>query len=241
MKKAIFLAVVASLFLTGCFVPVNLSYDSAKTLDKGQLEVQGSWSQYNVMNDSTYETAKLNQNFGGSVGYGVTDKYTMKLRYEYISYNSVFRDIFDGDGSDLSTDLSSLTSMSYFELNNKLRLYKHNLSVGLPLGFYVYNKSLLSNGEIGLGWICFDPKFYISFFRKSKYFELTVIPKAHIMFGNFGFYGQLGISAGMGFSSNLDRWAIRPEIGYDKFLSFGVGVNYNFNLIKPAGGSDAGK
>ena len=38
------------------------------------------------------------------------------------------------------------------------------------------------------------------------------------------------INLGLGLSSNLDKWAIRPEIGYDRYFTFGVGVNYN---IKP--------
>jgi hypothetical protein len=243
MKTLSILLISISLLLTGCFAPVNLSYESAKTLNEGQAEVQGSWSQYYAMNDSTHQTTRLNNNFGGSFAYGITDKYTMKLRYEYMNFSPMFKDIF-GENSDLSSDLSALTSMSYFELNNKIKLVKNNFSVGLPLGLYIYNKSLFHESDstgnksgLGLGWVCFDPKFYISFFRKTKVFELTVIPKAHVMFGYFGAYAQLGISMGMAFSSNLDRWAIRPEIGYDKFLSFGVSGCYNFNIIKPHGDS----
>jgi hypothetical protein len=237
MKTLSILLISVSLLLTGCFAPVNLSYESAKTLNKGQAEVQGSWSQYYAMNDSTYQTARLNNNFGASFAYGIADNYTLKFRYEYMNFSPMFRDIF-GD-SDFSSDLSKLTTMSYFELSNKIKLVKNNFSVGLPVGLYVYNKTLFANDStrtgLGLGWFCFDPKFYISFFRKTKIFELTVIPKAHVMFGYFGFYGQLGVSLGMAFSSNLDRWSIRPEIGYDKFLSFGVAGCYNFNIIKPKG------
>ena len=29
----------------------------------------------------------------------------------------------------------------------------------------------------------------------------------------------------LGLSSNLDKWAFRPEIGYDGFFSFGFGIN----------------
>ena len=37
-----------------------------------------------------------------------------------------------------------------------------------------------------------------------------------------------GLSLGIGLSNNLDQWAIRPEVGFDGNLNFGVGVNYNF-------------
>lgn len=36
-----------------------------------------------------------------------------------------------------------------------------------------------------------------------------------------------GIAFGMGISSNLDRWAIRPEIGWDGYASYGVALTIN--------------
>jgi hypothetical protein len=32
-----------------------------------------------------------------------------------------------------------------------------------------------------------------------------------------------------GLSSNLDKWAFRPEIGYDGCFSFGLGLDYHLN------------
>jgi hypothetical protein len=123
-----------------------------------------------------------------------------------------------------------LFSLSYIEINNKLRLAKENLALSLPLGAYFYNRSV-TNGGFGM-MMSVDPRLYISFFRSTNVFELTLVPKMHIFFGSGGGGLYPGVSLGMGFSGNLDKWAIRPEIGYDAFLSFGVGASINFNTKK---------
>jgi hypothetical protein len=229
MKTKACLLILITILIGGCFAPVNLTYDSAKTLNKGQIEVQGMYSRYNVTND-TLSSALINQNYGISLGYGITDRYTMKIRYEYIDPTVTFQKVF----GDISEDFKGMNSMSYFEVNNKLMLVKNNLTLGLPVGAYFYNTKMLDVKNGGMGWFTFDPRLYITFFRSTKFFELSVVPKLHCLFGAFGGYVTPGISLGMGLSSNLDKWAFRPEIGYDKYLSFGAGLNFNFNTIKPA-------
>lgn len=227
MKTQIFLFALLTLLLEGCFAPINLNYDSAKNLQEGQIEAQGAYSRYYITGDSIGTTAFMNNNYGFTVGYGITDKYTIKLRYERISPSSTFNDIF---GDDISDEFKDMSSMNYFELNNKIQILNDKLALGLPLGIYTFSQSSLDEG--GLGWVCFDPRLFITFFRSTDIFELTFVPKLHAMLGSFGGYAQFGISMGVGLSSDLDRWAIRPEIGYDKFLSFGVGANFNFNTKK---------
>jgi hypothetical protein len=229
MKTKFFILVSMSLFLGGCFAPLNLSYDSAKNLDKGQLEIQGAYSRYYAPNDSLPSTL-INTNWGFSLGYGITNRYTLKFRYEYISPSNIFKDVFD------TKDFNNLFSLSYFEINNKLQLAKDNLAISLPLGAYFFNRSAL-NGGFGL-MMSFDPRLYISFFRSTNVFELSIIPKVHVIFGSGAGALNPGISLGMGFSSNLNKWAIRPELGYDRFLSFGLGANINLNTTKK---SETGK
>ncbi|MFN8241574.1 MAG: hypothetical protein U0X39_12605 [Bacteroidales bacterium] len=224
MKSKLLLFVLLPLFLTGCFAPVNLTYDSAKTLKKGQVEVQGAYSRYSISNDSL-KSALINQNYGLSLGYGVSDRYTVKFRYEYISPTVTFQKVF----GDISDDFNAMNSLSYFEINSKLALSKDKLAISLPLGGYFYNTSGLSNSTGGLGWFSFDPRLYLTFFNTSKNFDLTISPKAHVLFGSFGGYALLGVSVGAGISSDLSKWAIRPEIGYDRYFSFGVGASIYFD------------
>ena len=69
----------------------------------------------------------------------------------------------------------------------------------------------------------FKPKAYITFLNDSDQFEFSVIPKCHFYFGN-GIESLSGtnimpaISLGAGFSSDLNKWAIRPEIGIEQFF-----------------------
>jgi hypothetical protein len=227
MKTKVVLLGLMSILMTGCFAPVNLSFDSAKTLNKGQIEVQGMYSRYDVTND-TLATALINQNYGISVGYGFTDKYTVKARYEYIDPTITFQKIFD----EIDEDFNEMNSMSYFEINNKLMLIDNVLSVSLPLGAYFYNTKAIDIKNGGMGWLSFDPRVYLTFFRSTNIFELSIVPKLHVLFGTFGGYVTPGISLGIGLSSDLDRWSIRPEIGYDNYLSFGIGASVNFNTVK---------
>jgi len=227
MKTKLVLLGLMSILMAGCFAPVNLSFDSAKTLNKGQIEVQGMYSRYDVTND-TLATALINQNYGISVGYGFTDKYTLKARYEYIDPTITFQKIFD----EINEEFNEMNSMSYFEINNKLMLIDNTLSISLPLGAYFYNTKAIDIKNGGMGWFSFDPRVYVTFFRSTNIFELSVVPKLHVLFGTFGGYVTPGISLGIGLSSDLDRWSIRPEIGYDKFLSFGIGASVNFNTVK---------
>ena len=224
--KAIFFVSLA-LFLTGCFAPLNLTYDSARMLDEGKIELQGSYSRYIAVSDSAVQTANLNNNFGFALGYGVGQKYTIKFRYERMNMTPEFNEIFQND--DGENILGELSSMNYFEIENKILLKDGILALGLPVGIYSYGK-ISADQQGGLGWLSFDPRLYITMFGTSDNFELTLIPKIHVMVAGFGGIAVFpGISVGMGLSSDLDKWAVRPEIGYDRFLSFGVGVNFNLN------------
>jgi hypothetical protein len=43
-----------------------------------------------------------------------------------------------------------------------------------------------------------------------------------------------GFNVGLGLSNNLDQWAIRPEIGWDGFFSYGIALSMNpGTLFKP--------
>ena len=67
------------------------------------------------------------------------------------------------------------------------------------------------------------PRFFFTL-RKGDNFEFNVIPKARIFISE-GASFMPGISVGFGISKNLDRWAIRPEIGYDSYFSLGIGLS----------------
>lgn len=225
--KAIFISLMA-LLLSGCVVvPVNLSYESARMLDKGQIQLQGSYSRYNTVKDTS---ANLCNNFGFAAAYGVSEKYSIGVRYEHLDMTPAFGDVFDSEDTE---DFSQILKMNYIEVNNRIRLKEDFIAIGIPVGMYIVNDVIDTEENFNSwGYFFIDPRIYFTFFAKSDIFELSIVPKVHIIAGFLGAQVIPGISLGIGLSSDLNKWAIRPEIGYDKYLSFGVGVNFNINTIK---------
>ncbi|MFT5998426.1 MAG: hypothetical protein ACI81P_000879 [Neolewinella sp.] len=197
---------LAALF-TGCFAPINSTFESAKLLDKGGIEVQGSYSKYYGASFDD-EDSNTNNNVGFAVGYGVSDKFNVKLRYERINVTSS-EGLFD-----IETDAYGL---NYFELSNKFSLKQDKIAVSIPLGVYIYE------GEAAYS---LDPRLFFTF-GKSQTFEFNVVPKMHLVFGD-EFEATPGINLGFGISKNLKEWAIRPEIGFDGYGTIGIGLNYYF-------------
>jgi len=214
VKKNLFLIAIISISLNSCFAPVNLTYESARTLKKGEIDVQGNYSRYyqpGIFNS----TNNCNNNFGVKVGYGIKEWYTMKFRYERL----VVKTDYDFGISELS-EITDNWAVNYFELENKFKLLNNNIALGIPLGYYS-----MKSGNSADGLFSIDPRVYFTFSNKTNKFEFNLIPKLHIVITD-GFVGALpGISLGFGFSSDLDKWALRPEFGYDGNFSFGFGLN----------------
>lgn len=228
MKTTVIFLALLTFLVSGCVVvPVNLSYESARMLDKGQLQLQGSYSRYNAVKDTS---ANLCNNFGFAAGYGISEKYSIGIRYEHLDMSPAFGDFFESEDTE---DFSQIAKMNYFEINNRIRIKENFIAIGLPAGVYLVNDVTgLEEDFTSWGYLFFDPRIYFTFFAKTDVFELTIVPKVHIITGFLGAQVIPGISLGIGLSSDLDKWAIRPEIGYDQYLSFGVGVNFNINTIK---------
>lgn len=215
-------------FVSSCFTPINLEYDSARMLRKGSTEVQASGSAYGFFSGGS--AGLLNTNVGGKLGIGLTNRYNIKLRYEKYFYPS-----FEGLGLDLFAN-------SYVELDNKISFNERGrFALSLPLGFYMWNPSLLdetSDLSNRLAFIDFKPKALFTF-GNSQTFEFTIIPKCHINFTPNNNEAQSpirvspAVSFGAGLSTDLDKWAIRPEIGLEQFfISGGLGFSYYFNNAK---------
>lgn len=202
------------LFLvSGCFAPLNSLYDNAKLLEKGEVRLQGNYSKY-YGNTFSWDKGmgeglvNLNNNLGLSLGYGFSEKFNLSFRYEHLNVNNSFELFGVKD--------TTLFKINYFEAGSKINLKKDKLALGIPVGFY------LSEGFLTA---VLDPRLFVTF-RNNEKFEINIIPKAHIFIGD-GVSFIPGLSLGLGLSNNLDNWAIRPEIGVDGNVYFGVGMNIN--------------
>ena len=71
MKNILLLIIIISLFMNNCFAPINLTYESATTVNKGEVEVQGNYSRYYAPSFNASDSININNNFGFKIGYGV--------------------------------------------------------------------------------------------------------------------------------------------------------------------------
>jgi len=215
------LAIIVTLF--SCHAPVNLMHDSAKMLEKDELKLTGNYGNYLTLAGKT----KLTENYGLSIDYGISDKYNMGVHYERIN-SSIFTLEEEIEIEEL-TDLWDTTvplDLNYIRINNKFSLKKDKIAVGLPAEVYFNTDGFLTG---------FSPHLIFTL-GNNRFVESNISPKVNMFFttGENQIYGAVlpGISIGLGLSSNLDKWAIRPEIGYQAGIlganiSWGIGISFN--------------
>jgi hypothetical protein len=183
--------------------PVNTSFDSAKTLNKGQVEFSGNYSPYylNAEDDNGNKvTEKVNDNFGFRFGYGIIDRLDLKFRYERMLPR-------------LLEDKYVLDGVNYFALSPRYGIVKNRLAGGLDLGLYTYTMKQSNTSE---SYFFISPKLAFTY-PSGKKFDLTLSTKIDIFPSDQETIW--GLNLGCGISSDLEKWALRPEIGFLKDLS----------------------
>lgn len=191
-----------TILFTGCIAPLNSVFDSAKLLDKGEFEVQGNYSKYY---DYTWGAGYIHDNYGVGIGYGLTDQFGLKLRYE--------RGLAAAN-PDLGTEPFQF---NIIELSGKFEVVEDKIAFAIPI------TTIFSPNGIDLYTV--SPRFLLTYTNWNNRIELNFIPKAHVFIGTNSVGLRPGVNLGFGFSSDLSKWAVRPEIGYDGYLNFGIGTN----------------
>jgi hypothetical protein len=126
----VLLFIVFPTFLFSCsFAPINNQYEKAGTLKKDNIELKGSSTGYNIGGINT------NNNLGFRVGYGITDKFDLKFRYEHLFPGEGF------DDEDYFTD-GALKSVNYFSIVPKLALIPERLSLLIPVSHYSFKEEV---------------------------------------------------------------------------------------------------
>ena len=217
MRKSFFvlLLFLAVFLIQGCFAPLNSVFENATLPSKHELQVKASASTYygpdfDLGEEDSKNLIHYNDNLGIALRFGFTDKFNLGLRYEHLFVRNEF-ELFD--------DTEPYRGqINYYELSSKINLKENKMALDIPIGLYDYEGEFV---------FAIDPR-YIVTFRKSQKFEINLFPKIHIFIGD-GIQFIPAIGAGLGLSSDLDKWAFRPEIGLDGNLFFGAGVTVNLN------------
>ena len=219
-QKLIYLLLltVPEFFLSCTLVaPVTNQYEKAATLKKGNTELMGHFTAYGGSGNG--ESEAINNNFGFRFGYGLSDKVDLKFRYERL----VPSDNIDDEAR----------GANYFSLIPKFSLVPDKFSLLVPISHYSAKRNDVVNGEddFDYSFSSAAPHLIYTFTGAKNKTDFSLGLKADILFtGDVGSV-LLGATAGAGLSSDLNKWAIRPEVGIlsiggGAFLSYGVGLQF---------------
>lgn len=178
------LIIAIALFFTGCVAPLNTSFESARMLKQGEMEFMGSYARYSTGEGSELEHS--NSNISARAGIGVTDKFNIKMRY-----------------ARLMPPMSESDAVNYLALEPKFTILQDHIAAVAPFGAY------FAGGD---SEFFVSPKFLFTYPSANNKLDVTFGTKTDIFFNDWDVY--LGLNLGAGFSSDLSRWAIRPEVGY---------------------------
>ncbi|TNE68464.1 MAG: hypothetical protein EP344_01320 [Bacteroidetes bacterium] len=200
--KNVLLAAMGLLLLDACVVPINTSFESARMLQKGAGELTGHYTYYTVHDDES--TEGINNNFGLRLGYGIADAVDIKARYERLVPKE-----------------EGASGINYIDLAPKVALWPGRIAGTVPVGVYFDDEDH--------EWVI-SPKLLFTLPANDQ-FEATFAAKADI-FPEEGADDYLGFNLGFGISNNLNRWALRPEVGVlinpgESGSSWAWGIGFN--------------
>jgi hypothetical protein len=201
------LLVAMSTMMFSCIVPVNTSMESARMLGTGNVEVTGSFSSYSLSSDG--ESVGINDNIGLRVGYGLSDKVDLKLRY--------IRLMTSGNSADNP-------DVNYLALIPKVSITDNRFAAVMPIGLYFATV----DGESSDTWFV-SPRLIYTYPLPNDKVEFSVSSKADFYFEE-DTDPTIGFTLGAGFSSDLSKWAIRPEFGLLFFTGDSEGTSLNFGI-----------
>ena len=219
--SALFTSII--LLAPACLPTTSNNFESARMLPPKAVEVQGTGALYFGKLDNRNEPswAHRTNNYGIAVAYGISSKLRGRFRFDQIILK---------DRAELTSGpvLPVGSRVHYSELSLKYgwnqRKANTFAAVSLPIGLISYK-----GGSI---WTL-APTVYATYFKNDK-FEIGMNGKLHFWLQGPPHYPWFSFGIGAGFSNNLNRWAIRPEIGYDLFnISAGLGFSYIFLSDNP--------
>jgi hypothetical protein len=202
--------ILASVLFYGCISPMNSSFESARMLRRGEIELTGGYSKYSSAKRDFPNTGS--KNFGGRIGIGISDKFNLKAEYIRIA------------------PINELdTALNYMHIAPKFSFIDDYFAVSPTIGFYFnqYNTPILSIELKLLGTYPASEKFDVTFAPKIIFLtpldEPTAVP-------------SYGLNLGFGLSTDLSVWAIRPEAGLvfseaggSPYWNIGIGLIYVLN------------
>jgi hypothetical protein len=203
LRRGVVLAAV--MLAGGCMPPPFAELQSARLLRPGATEVTAHASRVTAYDEGESERAQ--DEFGLQVGYGLAERVELRGRYVRLSPAT------DQDG------------VNVVGLGPKVRLSEDVAALFLPVGFAF-------GGGVDAGdSFQFHPTLLLTLPASSR-IEVNGSAKALIpLSGGADVLGALNV--GLGLSTDLQRWAVRPEFGIlfnpgesGHYKQFSVGLSF---------------
>jgi hypothetical protein len=227
LPLAIIISLVICHFGSKAQVVIGM-FEKARTLGKGQVELSPQYSHYFV---AAYgESGSVSNNVGLRAGLGLLKNVDLKLRYERLFPTG--------------QDHGSNTSYNYFSLVPKVSIIANQLSFFIPVSFYRFKKTYSVYGTSKTKINSVAPHLIYTYTAASNRFDFSPSVNASFFWEEkdiLSLTTWTGINIGAGFSSDLSRWAVRPETGL-QFNPGGGGlwwhIGLGFQFMLPGGKKD---
>lgn len=174
-----------ALSLSAC---VTSDLQSARLVGPGNFEISPSYTMGSFSGNG--ETERTTNQFGIQVARGLTPRIDLRMRYEYI---------------DIAPEREK--GFSILGFGPKFGLVEDRLAIHLPVGF-AFGGDVISSDS----WM-FRPTVLLTH-TINDHAEITTAGKGVIWLNADDTENLIGANLGLGLSSDLDRWVIRPEFGF---------------------------
>jgi hypothetical protein len=201
-------------FALATFYGKKLNAQFSPTYDKAYAMGKGIWEMAPVFTINDFVGGGYNSKgigvAGVRLGMGLSNNFDLKLRYERLFS-------FEGQGG----------GINILQLEPKISFAEQKMAFRLPLQLWF---------EEGSEFII-NPQIMYTFRNASKTFDLTPAFRVDMNFDDNEVYANYGITLGAGFSKDLSKWAIRPEVGYSVdpqtdgggLLFYGLAASFYFS------------
>ena len=241
--RLLFFATIAlfTLTQTACLTPVGGAYDTARLVPEKRVKVQ---AHYTALPGPLDRSDQYNLGLNVHTGIGKRLNLTMRLERANVSWEDGYTPAApaprtdapagSGWGGLLYSVLESAArdddpnygrdprdyGYTYVEGGLKFGVPSGKVALHVPLGVYAQGT--------GSGLLILQPRLLMTHTFRGNKVDLTGSASAGFVAGARG-GALLGLTLGMGFSSYLDRWAIRPEVGINSAGGHaGIGLSYFF-------------
>ncbi len=201
------LLLVASLLSSGC-APVFSELQSAKLVGEDEWEITPSVTEVQYSNDG--ESDEVQTHVGFQAAYGLRGDIDLRIRYERITVDM-------GESDSWACNILAF--------GPKFETSKDKSAFYVPVGF-AYGENI---DDISKTWEIHPTLLFT--LPLGDQVEFNPSAKALIALNRENSDVRYAVNLGAGLSTNLDSWAIRPEIGFlfnpgseGHFIHFSIGL-----------------